>query len=228
MKPNFKKPLILTTLISITLLSGCGGSGDKEQSSGRGGNQQAAGGGGNQQATGKGGEAKQGMPVVKGLQLGMTSDEVLEVLKSDTFKKFGTPSYVVDDLYPNGYFHFNSKISSALVTTDENKKLNWVRFEGSRDPRRKRNPEWADAIQILWNASAVSSSEFAKKFADAYGIPKFESKLDDDLNHYWLYQDSKLGYKIEIFTFGQDPGTDPVSMILMQKIQKLGDTKFDD
>ena len=34
MKLGMKKPLILTTLISITLLSGCGG--DKEQSSGGG------------------------------------------------------------------------------------------------------------------------------------------------------------------------------------------------
>ena len=43
MKLGMKKPLILTTLISITLLSGCGG--DKEQSSGGGNNQQATGGG---------------------------------------------------------------------------------------------------------------------------------------------------------------------------------------
>ena len=46
MKPSFKNPLILTTLISITLLSGCVG--NKEQSSG----------GGNQQATGEGGSGE--------------------------------------------------------------------------------------------------------------------------------------------------------------------------
>jgi hypothetical protein len=86
----------------------------------------------------------------------------------------------------------------------------------------------SESLDLLWNAGGVSSSIFAKKFADAYKIPQFESKVDDEINHYWFYQDPKIGFKVEIYTSGQDPETDVVNRVVMQKIQKAGDTKFDD
>ena len=89
-------------------------------------------------------------------------------------------------------------------------------------------PAPTDAIEFFWNAGGVSSQIFAQKFADAYKIPEFESKVDDEINHYWFYQDPKIGFKVEIYTSGQDPETDSVKRIVMQKIKKAGDTNFGD
>lgn len=129
-----------------------------------------------------------GSPAIKGLSLGMTRNDAIEVLK----KLDGSPSFEIDNFGIERLCvlkHVTIGTSDCIVPSDpsvffdDNNNVKKIVFSGSKTSE-------------LFGTEALSSEDFAKMVIDSYKVPTL-SPMDDDKG--WIYVSDK-GWSLAIST----------------------------